>query len=238
MAIREALSQAIRRRREQGSLAVIAEIKGRAGGVDLLRGRTSAEIATVYRSCRATALSVVTSPWFGGNLRMLDEVAAADLGLPILRKDLISTERAVEASKRAGASAVLLVLPLLGRDRLRAMLEVARELDVEPFVEVATREEIAELREVYPGVIAINNADIKTNEVEGDDISKSTALIDRQDARLWVSASRIHGADDVRTLAAAGFDGILIGTHLLAADDLRAETDRIVAAAGACQSPV
>ena len=42
----------------------------------------------------------------------------------------------------------------------------------------------------------------------------------------------------MRTLAAAGFDGILIGTHLLAADDLRAETDRIVAAAGTCPSPV
>ena len=194
MAIRKAL---VRRSGGTGSKAAWPSSPKSKGvpAASICCTAAQAEIAAVYRSCRAhTALSVVTSPWFGGNLRMLDEVAAADLGLPILRKDLISTERAVEASKRAGASAILLVLPLLGRDRLRAMLEVARELDVEPFVEVATREEIFELREVYPGVVAINNADIKTNEVEGDDISRSTSLIDRQDARLWARASRIHGA--------------------------------------------
>jgi indole-3-glycerol phosphate synthase len=231
--MREALSRAIRERRADGSLAVIAEVKARAGGVDLLRGRSSADIARTYQAAGATALSVVTSPWFGGSLRMLAEVAAADLGLPILRKDLISTERAVEATRRAGASAVLLVLPLLGRDRLVAMLEAARAHDLEPFVEVATREEVEVLREIYLGVIAINNADIKTNEVDGEGISRSVAVIQRHDPRLWISASRIGGAHDVRELAAAGFDGILMGTRMLLADDLRAETDRIVAAAHA-----
>jgi len=228
----DALSRAIRNRRRQGSLGVIAEVKRRQyKGEDLLRGRTAAEIAKVYQSAGATALSVVTSPWFGGNMKLLEEVAAADLGLPILRKDLIGTEKAVKASKLAGASAVLLVLPLLGMERLVAMLEVARSESLEPFVEVGTQREIEEIRQAYDGVIAINNADIKTNEVEGEDINKSIALMDREDPRLWVSASRIGSADDVRKLATAGFDGILIGTHLLAAPDIRAETSRITAAA-------
>jgi indole-3-glycerol phosphate synthase len=144
---------------------------------------------------------------------------------------LIGTEKAIKVSKRAGASAVLLVLPLLGLERLVAMLEVARDESVEPFVEVATRTEIEEIRQVYSGVIAINNADIKTNEVQGADIARSMALIDRDDPRLWVSASRIGGTDDVKKLAAAGFDGILIGTHLLVAPDIRVETSRITAAA-------
>jgi indole-3-glycerol phosphate synthase len=228
----EALSRAIRDQRKQGNLGVIAEVKRRRyGGENLLRGRSVTEIAQEYKSAGATALSVVTSPWFGGSMRMLAELAAADLGLPILRKDLIGTEKAVKASKQAGASAVLLVLPLLGLERLVAMLEVARDESVEPFVEVATRREIEEIRQVYRGVIAINNADIKTNEVQGEDISRSMALIDRDDPRLWVSASRIGGADDVTRLATAGFDGILIGTHLLVAPDIRVETNRIMAAA-------
>ncbi len=228
----EPLSRAIRDQRRRGSLGVIAELKRRRyRGADLLRGRLAVDIAREYQSAGATALSVVTSPWFGGNMRLLEEVAAADLGLPILRKDLIATEKAVRASKRAGASAVLLVLPLLGLERLVAMLEVARDESVEPFVEVATRREIEEIRQVYGGVIAINNADIKTNEVEGEDISRSMAFIDRDDPRLWVSASLIGGPDDVRKLAAAGFDGILIGTHLLLAPDIRVETSRITAAA-------
>jgi indole-3-glycerol phosphate synthase len=228
----EALSRAIRDQKQRGGLGVIAEVKRRRyKGEDLLRGRTPAEIAREYKAAGATALSVVTSPWFGGSMKMLEELSAADLGLPILRKDLIGSERAVQSSKQAGASAVLLVLPLLGLERLVGMLKVARAEGIEPFVEVATQQEIDAIRQVYDGVIAINNADIKTNELEGDDISRSIGLIDRADPRLWVSASRIGCADDVKQLAAAGFDGILIGTHLLAATDLRTETERITAAA-------
>jgi indole-3-glycerol phosphate synthase len=230
----DALSHAIREQRKQGGLGVIAELKRhRPGKGDLFRGRSPTEIASVYRSAGVTALSVVTSPWFGGSMRILEEVVAADLGLPILRKDLIQTEKAVEASKRAGASAVLLVLPLLGRERVVAMLHAAREASLEPFVEVASRQEINELRAIYEGIIAINNADIQTSEIEGEDIARSVALIERKDPRLWVSASRIGGPEEVHALAAAGFDGILVGTHLLLADDLLAATTRMVAAARA-----
>ncbi|MEX0679050.1 MAG: hypothetical protein WD063_18395 [Pirellulales bacterium] len=226
------LSRAIRERNNQGSLAVIAELKGRRSeGVDLIRGRSAAEIARVYQSAGAAALSVVTSRWFGGSLRLLEEVAAAGVGLPILRKDLIASERAIEKTKRAGASAVLLILPLLGLKRLAAMLQAAREASLEPFVEVATRDEIEQVRHIYDGVIAINNSDIKTGEVQGEGVDRSLNLIDRADPRLWISASRIAGPDDVRMLAAAGFNGILIGTHLLLADDLARQTQRIVAAA-------
>jgi indole-3-glycerol phosphate synthase len=113
------------------------------------------------------------------------------------------------------------------------MLHAAREASLEPFVEVASRQEINELRAIYEGIIAINNADIQTSEIEGEDIARSVALIERKDPRLWVSASRIGGPEEVHALAAAGFDGILVGTHLLLADDLLAATTRMVAAARA-----
>ena len=199
--------------------------------MELLRGRSPVEIARCYKSAGAAALSVVTSPWFGGRLRMLQEVAEADLDLPILRKDLIGNEKAIRVSKSAGATAVLLVLPLLGIHRLIAMLQAAWAEALEPFVEVATKAEIDQLRRTYAGIIAINNADIKTGEREGEGISRSLALIDREDPRLWVSASRIASPEDAGLIAAAGFGGILIGTHLLLADDLEAETRRIVVAA-------
>ena len=230
----DALSRAIRERRLQGSLGVIAEVKRRRfQGNDLLKGRSPADIARDYQAAGATAVSVVTSPWYGGDMQMLEAVVDADIRLPILRKDLIRTEKAIELSRAAGAAAVLLALPLLGLKRLIALLDAARENAVEPFVEVATRREIEELREVYDGVIAINNSDIKTNETSGSGISRSVQIIDRQDARLWVSASRIEGLQDVRQLVAAGFDGLLIGTHLLVADDIAARTRSIVTAARA-----
>ena len=126
---------------------MIAEIKARsATGDDLLRGRSTAEIVRVYRDRGAAAVSVVTSSRFGGTTRMLAEVQAAELGLPILRKDLITTEKAIEASKSLGATAVLLVLPLIGMQRLGGLVQAAKQLGVEPFVEVATRDEIEQVR--------------------------------------------------------------------------------------------
>lgn len=228
----EALSEALRWRRELGSLGLIAEIKRRRfGGVDLLRGRAPAEIGRAYREAGAAALSVVTSAVFGGSLRLLAEVSAADLGLPILRKDLIRDERDIAASKRAGASAVLLVVSLLGLERIPDLVQAARAQSIEPFVEVATRAEIDALRPLYDGLIATNNSDIRTNEVEGEGVSRSIGLIQRQDPRVWVSASRIAGPEDVAALAAAGFDGALVGTHLLLAEDAYQATCRMVAAA-------
>jgi len=228
----DALSRAIRQQRQQGSLAVIAEVKQRRyEGESLLRDRSAAEIASTYHEAGATAISVVTSSWYGGSMGLLEDVASAGLSLPILRKDLIRNEKGILASKKAGATAVLLALPLLGLKRLVGLVEIARANSIEPFVEVSNEKEIAELRELYRGVIAINNSDIKTNETAGAGIERSTALIDRKHDRLWVSASRVETPEEVRQLALAGFDGILIGTSLLSADNLLAATRRIVEAA-------
>jgi len=227
----DALSQAIRQQKQRGSLAIIAEIKQRRyHGESLLRGRSAAEIARTYQKVGATAISVVTSSWYGGSMGLLEEVASAGLSLPILRKDLIRNEKAIVETHNAGATAVLLALPLLGLKRLVDLVEIARARSIEPFVEVSNEQEIAALRESYTGVIAINNSDIKTNETEGQGIERSTELIDRREDRLWVSASRVEGPEDVRRLSQAGFDGILIGTSLLQADDLETATRRVVEA--------
>ncbi|NOY30684.1 MAG: indole-3-glycerol-phosphate synthase [Planctomycetes bacterium] len=228
----DALSRAIRLQRQRGNLAIIAEVKQRRyGGESLLRGRSAAEIARTYQEAGATAISVVTSSWYGGSMGLLEEVASAGVSLPILRKDLIRNEKAIIETHNAGATAVLLALPLLGLKRLVDLVEIARARSIEPFVEVSNEKEIAELRESYTGVIAINNSDIKTNETEGAGIERSTELIDRQEDRLWVSASRVESPEEVQHLSRAGFDGILIGTSLLSADNLARATRRIVEAA-------
>jgi indole-3-glycerol phosphate synthase len=228
----DALSRALTDRNRRGRLGLIAEIKQRrSDGPDLLRERSAADIASTYATAGAAALSVVTSPLFGGSLSLLEQVAAADLGPPILRKDLVRTEAAIDESKRAGASAVLLVASLLGPARLAAMIDAARAAGIEPFVEVATRQEIERLPPSYDGIVAINNADVKTGERHWAGVARSLELIRRDEPRLWVSASRIAGADEVRRLAAAGFAGVLIGTSLLAADDLAAAVAAVLAAA-------
>ena len=232
----DALSRAILQQRQRGSLAVIAEVKQcRYGGESLLRGRSVAEIARTYQEAGAAAISVVTSSWYGGTIGLLEEVASAGLSLPILRKDLIRNEKAIVETHSAGATAVLLALPLLGLKRLVDLVEIARARSLEPFVEVSSAKEISELRGSYSGLIAINNSDIKTNETQGAGIERSIELIDPQEDRLWVSASRIESPEDVRSLSRAGFDGILIGTSLLKADNLEAATRSVYRSCSGCR---
>ena len=56
---------------------------------------------------------------------------------------------------------------------------------------------------------------------------------DSSSDRVWVSASKVDDPADIAQLAAAGFDGALVGTHLMMAAEPEAAT-RILVAAGGC----
>lgn len=224
-----AVSSAVLERRDAGYLAVLAEIKTRRhDGLDLLRDRDVGDIAASYARAGATAISVVTGKWFGGSMELLDTIAKRDLGLPILRKDFIRNVKALRESKERGASAVLLTRQILDANRFADLVAAARELGVEPFVEVATAEELADVTSGYDGLIAINNADIASREATGEGIDRSLEMRVDEGDRIWVSASRIDGPEDVVRLASAGFDGVLVGTHLMLADDPESATVALV----------
>jgi indole-3-glycerol phosphate synthase len=225
------ISSAISERRDAGYLAVLAEIKARRhDGLDLLRDRDVGDIATSYACGGASAISVVTGKWFGGSIDLLDAIAKRDLGLPILRKDFIRNVQALHESKERGASAVLLTRQILGADRFADLVAAAHELGVEPFVEVATAEELADVTSGYDGLIAINNADIATREATGEGIGRSLEMRIDEGERIWVSASKVDDPGDVTRLAAAGFDGVLVGTHLMMANEPESATAALVTA--------
>jgi indole-3-glycerol phosphate synthase len=228
-----AVSSAILAKRARGQIGLLAEIKTRRhDGIDLLRGRNAGDIAASYARGGACVISVVTGKWFGGTIELLDQVAAMGLGLPILRKDFIRNRQAIEDSKKRGAAAVLLTRQIVDAHRFVELVACARELGIEPFVEVATAEELADVTSRYDGLIAINNADIATREATSDGIRRSLNLrgADDDDHRVWVSASKVDGLDDIGQLASAGYDGALVGTHLMMADDPEAATRTLVAA--------
>jgi len=225
------ISSAIMERRDAGYLAVLAEIKTRRhDGLDLLRDRDVGDIAASYARGGASAISVVTGKWFGGSIDLLDAIAHQDLGLPILRKDFIRNVKALRESKERGASAVLLTRQILDAKRFADLVAAARELGVEPFVEVATAEELADVTSDYDGLIAINNADIATREATGEGIDRSLEMRVEEGSRIWVSASKVDDPGDVTRLAAAGFDGVLVGTYLMMADDPELATAALVGA--------
>ena len=75
-------------------------------------------------------------------------------------------------------------------------------------------------------LVGINNRDLRTFEV---DLARSIALRPSLPAgALAVAESGIATRDDVERLAAAGFDGFLVGESLLLADDPAGKLDELV----------
>ena len=205
--------------RPDAGAPVIAEIKlTDADGRDLACGRAPEAIAAGYLQGGARCLSVVTGRWFGGSPSLLARIAQAAPGMPILRKDFITSERALSESAALGASAVLLTARLLPGARLARLAEAALAAGLAPFIEIASEAELAWVPADLPGVLAVNNSDIDQRERSGAGPGRSHALLTAAAARrpaALVSASRIADPTEAAALIAAGFDALLIGTALM-----------------------
>lgn len=200
---------------------VIMELKPRsAGGADLFRGRTPAELVARYEAAGAPCLSVVTGRWFGGDADLLRDVAGRTR-LPVLQKDFITNTDHLRSARERGASAVLLTAALLPRVAMAKLVGASLSLGLTPFVEVTSRDEIDDVPCADRCLIAVNNKDITDRERGAADVDRSLELLPalwRSGTSCPVSASGIDRADVAARLLDAGFAGLLIGTGLLRSD--------------------
>ncbi len=202
-------------------IPIIAEIKPSSPAAgDLLKERSITEIASAYAAGGAACLSIVTGRWFGGDISMLSEVAKAT-SLPLLRKDLIVNLDQIKQSQDHGATAVLLTKKLLRKRHLEKMIDLCISLDITPFVEVSSPNELDEVSANSHTIIAITNRDIEQKELDTDSGLKSLEIINNLSKKTgaMISASGISTPVEANRLHQAGFDGLLIGTALLKADN-------------------
>lgn len=201
-----------------GRLALIAEVKRRSPSAGVIRADLQpAERALAYAQAGAAAISVLTDgPYFGGSIDDLSGVARV-VPLPTLRKDFILDEVQVVEARAAGASAILLIVRALDSSRLRALLGSARGLGMEALVEVHTRAELDAALAADATVIGVNSRDLDTFRI---DVAAAWELVGQIPVdRVAIAESGMREVADVRRAAAAGADGVLIGTALSAADD-------------------
>ena len=104
-------------RREDGTLAVIAEIKRRSPSKGELAPDLDAPVtAKDYERGGASAISVLTDrPFFGGTVEDLQAVSGG-VALPVLRKDFTIDPVQVYETRAIGADAILLILAALPDD--------------------------------------------------------------------------------------------------------------------------
>lgn len=209
---------------------VVMELKRRgADGQDLFGGRSVRAIVAEYERLGAPCISVVTGTWFGGDDELLREVARLT-DRPILKKDFVTREAQVAEAKEMGVAALLLTAELLPASALGRLVIACLRHGVEPFVEITRADQLAAIPMPDGCVVAVNNKDIRARERGPVDLGRSLRLLpELRSAGVGcaVSASGIDTPFTARRLLGAGFDGLLVGTGLLQAEDTEAWLDAV-----------
>ncbi|SDE16171.1 indole-3-glycerol phosphate synthase TrpC [Sporomusa acidovorans] len=182
---------------------------------------TVIELAQIYASQGAAALSVHTNAAFCGSMDDIMRVKA-NVELPVLCKEFIIDEYQLYAARAAGADAVLLIAAILSDGELVRFLQIARKLGMDCLVEVHTLAELKRVQQTDAGVIGINNRDLQTFTT---DIEQTFRLLPYcEPGRLIISESGIKDGHDAEKLKSAGVNGILVGESLVTADNIAAKT--------------
>jgi len=200
------------------TLNVIAELKPASPSRGVIRDPFDAALlAQTLESAGAAALSVLTEPeFFRGSLKNL-RLAHDCIKLPALRKDFIFDLWQVWESRANDADSFLLIVAILPDSLLTELIALGRELGMEPLVEVHTAPELNRALAAGSQMIGVNNRDLKTLTVRAETAFELIGRIPEQCVAVAESGIRSHA--DLLLLRKAGFDGFLIGEHLMQAPD-------------------
>ena len=203
---------------QPAGVAVIAEIKGASP----LRGSLRDDfdpvgLAAEYEDHGAAAISVLTEEhFFAGAIDHLESVSAS-VGLPTLRKDFVVELYQIFRAATAGAGAVLLIAELLEGSSLQEFVEAAHSVGLDALVEFHRPALLLRAIEAGSGLVGVNNRDLDTMEI---DVEHALTIADELlPGIVTVAESAVSSPEDVRRIADAGYDAVLVGTALVTAED-------------------
>lgn len=226
-----------RRALASGPLAVIAEIKRRSPSAGVLAADLDpAEMARQYARGGAACLSVLTDPaGFGGSADDLKQARRAT-GLPVLRKDFLTTPDDIHETKAIGADALLLIVADLDPGQLRLLIRLAGQAGLDALVEVRQPAEIETALAAGADLIAVNQRSDPESSDLSLDYGLAVALAPRLAAtgvvKVAASGIGVAGGTSPADLVAAGYDAALIGQALVTADDPAGRLRQLLSAAG------
>lgn len=206
------LADAFASAERDGRVPLIAEVKPTSPTTDGERRGDPVDLAREMVAGGAVALSVLTEPdHFGGSVETLERVRAA-IDVPVLRKDFVLDEAALDMAE---ADVVLLIARFLGDD-LEPMLAAARERGFQVLVETHTRAELERAVAAGAEFVGVNNRDLAELEVDLDTFE--TVAPAASESVTLIAESGIHTIDDVRRMRTAGADALLVGSAIMNGD--------------------
>jgi len=203
-------------RRKDGKLAVIAEIKRRSPSAgEIATGASSVDQASAYRTAGADAMSILTDlKYFGGTLDDLRGVTALLRGpapaIPCLRKDFMIHPVQVLEARKAGASAILIIVRALTDDEIGSLHSAAKAAGLDALFEVHAEDEIARAAAHGAQAIGVNNRDLGLTE---------RLMAKFPSGVVAVSESGINTAEDAARVRKAGACAVLVGEALMRSGD-------------------
>ena len=202
-------------------IAIIAEVKKASPSKGLIAEDFDyVEIAKEYEQAGASAISVLTEPYFfQGSNDYLTEIAQ-NVSIPILRKDFVIDEYMIWEAKLLGASAVLLIVSILDIVQLKRFLDLAHDLGLSAIVETHDGDEIRTAMNVGAEIIGVNNRNLNDFTVDIDNSINLRRCV--SDNIIFISESGIKTKEDVTRLKENNVDAVLIGETLMKSDDKRA----------------
>lgn len=210
-------------------VAVIAEVKRASPSKGSLAPiKDPAALAGHYAAGGAAAISVLTERRrFGGTLADLGAVRA-EVDVPVLRKDFITTSYQLWEARAAGADMALLIVAALDQDALVSLIERAVSIGLTPLVEVHDEPELELALDAGARIVGVNARDLRTLEVDRDTFARLAPRI--PDDVVKVAESGVRGPRDVIEYARAGANVVLVGETLVRGGDPRTSVADLVAA--------
>jgi indole-3-glycerol phosphate synthase len=202
-------------------IKLIAEVKKVSPSAGLLRADFDpAILARTFAQNGASAISVLTEEkHFQGSLEHLSAVREA-VGVPLLRKDFVFDDYQLFETAAYGADAVLLIVSILKKDRLKYLLALARSLGLASLVEAHNEKELMTGLQAGAGIIGINNRNLKTLKVNTDITRCLRSLV--PEGVIVVSESGIRTPADMKKIRECKVDAVLVGEAFATAADIPA----------------
>ena len=199
-------------------ISIIAEVKKASPSKGVIcENFNHLDIAFDYQNSGASAISVLTEPYFFmGSDDYLRDISK-NVNIPVLRKDFIVDEYMIYESKLLGADAILLIVAILDTVQLKKYLDLAHNLGLSAIVEVHDSIELSKALTVGAEIIGVNNRDLTDFTVNIEN-SISLRRCVGEDI-IFISESGIKTKEDVSKLKQNNVDAVLIGETLMKSED-------------------